>query len=107
MPAVLRLKLIDLLRVLSDKAPKEKESHTRQIKLIEPRRKERVPLNLGLKEDLEAIKAYLQNGPARRQDLEMELHYSSGVVLRRLHMLKEMGEVINLPNHGYGIKGVL
>ena len=59
MAAVLRLKLIDLLRVLAERVPKD-EPHTRQIKLNEPRRKERGPLNLGLKEDLEARRA----GPA-------------------------------------------
>ena len=107
MVAVIRIKLADLLRILMEKPHAVHESHARQIELFAaaPAKAESRPLNLEITKDLEAIKAYLMtSGPARRTDLEMELNFSSGAVLHRLSMLKEMGVVIDMPGHNYQLR---
>jgi hypothetical protein len=106
MAAAIRIKLIDLLKILTDKTPKEHQPHTKQIRLFAtaPVKAERHPLNLELEGDLELVKAYLRNGPARRSDLEMELNFSRGAVLHRLSMLRERGMIVDLPNYHYGLK---
>ena len=103
MAAAIRIKLADLLSILMEKPPVANESRTRQIRLFATA--ERRPLNL--EKDLEAIKAYLQNGPARRSDLEMELNMSDKAVLRRLGMLKARGVVVDLPGHSYQLRGAI
>jgi len=108
MAAAIRIKLADLLSILMEKQPVIHDSHTRQVRLfsIAPAKAVRRPLNREIEEDLEAIKAFLLNGPARRDDLEMELNMSNGAVLRRLNLLKENGMVVDLPGHKYGFQGV-
>lgn len=103
MAAAIRIKLSDLLSILMEKPPVVHEPHTRQIKLPKaaPVKAERRPLNLEIEKDLEAIKAYLLNGPARRSDLDMALNMSDAAVLRRLHLLKERGVVVGLSGHRY------
>ena len=102
MAAAIRIKLADLLSILMEKPPVVNESRTKQIRLFATA--ERRPLNRGIEEDLEAIKAHLQNGPARRSDLEMEFNMSDKAVLRRLGMLKARGVVVDLPGHSYQLK---
>ena len=104
MAAAIRIKLADLLSILMEKPPAVNESRTKQIRLFATA--ERRPLNRGIEEDLEAIKAYLQNGPARRSDLEMELNMSKDSVLRRLGMLRAAGEIVSLPDRGYQLREV-
>ena len=108
MAAAIRIKLIDLLKIIAEKPAMQHESRTRQIRLFAtaPAKAERRPLNLEIEEDLEAIKAYLQNGPVRRSDLEMELNMSDDAVLRRLGALKAAEEVVSLPDHSYQLTGV-
>jgi len=105
MAAAIRIKLGDLLSILMEKPPVIHEPRTRQIKLFPtapaPVKAERCPLNLEIEKDLVAIKAYLLNGPAKRDDLEMELNMSGGAVLHRLHLLKARGVVIDLPGYRY------
>jgi uncharacterized membrane protein len=102
MAASIKIKLSDLLSILMERPPVIHEPRARQIKLAAS--PEPCPLNAGMEEDLEAIKAYLLNGPARRSDLEMELNMSNGAVLRRLHMLKKRGVVVDLPGHNYNLR---
>lgn len=101
MAVVLRLKLIDLLRLLTEKVPKEREPHTRQLKLNEPKRKERSPLNLEIEKDLEAIEKIMAAGPVSNHDLQMVLNMSSNAVLRRLHLLMDKGTLITIPGNQY------
>jgi biotin operon repressor len=103
MAAAIRIKLSDLLSILMEKPPVIHEPRTRQIRLPKaaPAKAERRHLNLETEKDLEAIKAYLLNGPVRRSELEMELNLSSGAVLHRLNMLKARGVVIDLPGYRY------
>jgi biotin operon repressor len=103
MAAAIRIRLADLLSILMEKPPAAHEPRTRQIKLFKaaPVKAERRPLNLEIEKDLEAIKAYLLNGPARRSDLEMALNMSNGAILRRLSILKTRGVVVDLHGHGY------
>lgn len=105
MAVVLRLKLIDLLQLLAEKVPKEREPHTRQIKLNEPKRKERGPLNLEIEKDLEAIEKIMAAGPVSNHDLQMTLGISDGAVLRRLHLLMDKGTLISIPDNKYQIVG--
>jgi hypothetical protein len=50
--------------------------------------------------DLECIKRYLlDSGLARR-----ELNLNGGAVLHRLSLLRERGELVDLPDHVYGLK---
>jgi hypothetical protein len=106
MAAAIRIKLSDLLSILMEKPPVIHEQRTRQIKLFKaaPANAERRPLNLEIEKDLEAIKAYLLNGPAQRSDLDMVLNLSDGAVLRRIHLLKERGVVVGLPGHRYQLR---
>jgi hypothetical protein len=106
MAAAIRIKLSDLLSILMEKPPAAHEPRTGQIKLFKaaPVKAERRPLNMEIEKDLEAIKAYLLNGPARRSDLDMVLNMSDGAVLRRLHLLKERGVVVDLPVHRYQLR---
>lgn len=90
MAAAIRIKLADLLKIITE---------TPQVK--------HRPTSPNMLADLEDIKAYLQNGPARRSDLEMELGMSDDAVLRRLGALKAAGEVVSLPDHGYQLVGVV
>jgi hypothetical protein len=103
MAAAIKIKLSDLLSILMEKPPVIHEPRTRQIRLpkASPAKAERRPLNLEIEKDLEAIKAYLLNGPARRCDLELVLNLSDGAVLHRLSKLKARGVVIDLPGHRY------
>jgi hypothetical protein len=103
MAAAIKIKLADLLSILMEKPPANHEPRARQIKLFQtaPAKAERRPLNLEIEKDLEAIKAYLLNGPARRSDLEMVLNLSDGAVLHRLSKLKARGVVGDFPGHRY------
>ncbi|MCK9440246.1 MAG: hypothetical protein M0Q13_02335 [Methanothrix sp.] len=107
MAAAIRIKLGDLLSILMEKPPVVHDSHTRQVRLFSTAsaKAERRPLNRAIEEDLEAIKAFLLNGTARRDDLEMELNMSDHAVLHRLDLLKERGVLIDLPGDKYGILG--
>jgi Mn-dependent DtxR family transcriptional regulator len=84
MAASIRIKLADLLKIMAETPPVRHR-----------------PTSPDILADLEDIKAYLQNGPARRSDLEAELDMSGDAVLRRLGMLKAAGEIVNLPDHSY------
>jgi hypothetical protein len=97
MAAAIRIKLADLLRILTEKPPAAHEPRTRQIKAkAEPR-----PLNAEIEKDLGAIREYLLAGPARRCDLEFQFNLSDKATLHRLHLLMERGVVVDLPGHRY------
>jgi hypothetical protein len=100
MAASIKIKLSDLLSILMERPPVIHEPRARQIKLSTPPE----PCPLKMEEDLEAIKAYLLNGPVRRSDLEMVLNMSNGAVLRRLHLLKKRGVVVDFPGHNYKLR---
>jgi len=95
MAAAIRIKLADLLKIIA-------ETPTIRRRSTPAHR----PTSPDILADLEAIKAYLQNGPSRRSDLEMELNMSDDAVLRRLGVLKAAGEVVSLPDHSYQLAGV-
>ncbi|MDD4579583.1 MAG: hypothetical protein PHF80_02800 [Methanothrix sp.] len=95
MAAAIRIKLADLLKIIA-------ETPTIRRRSTPAHR----PTSPDILADLEAIKAYLQNGPVRRSDLEMELNMSDDAVLRRLGVLKAAGEVVSLPDHSYQLAGV-
>lgn len=85
MVTAIRIKLIDLLKILSDRPSKTAG-----------------PLVEG---DLEAIRRHLQNlGPKGKKDLAMELHMTDHAVLHRLNMLKDRGIVVDLHHHEYGLR---
>lgn len=90
MAAAIRIRLADLLRILTETPPVKHRSARPNIQA-----------------DLEAIREYLQSGPARRSDLETELGVSGDAVLHRLGMLKAAGEVVYLPDHRYQLAGVV
>ena len=107
MAAVLRIKLIDLLRILLDRSPAAHEPNIRQRRLftspVTASKTERSPLE----EDLAAIKQYLQtSGPAGKRDLAMVLNMGGSTMLHRLNLLKEHGVVVDLPGHKYELAGV-
>lgn len=87
-PTVIRIRLIDLLKILAE--PPARSTRPR------------APL---VEKDLEAIKLFLQtSGPARRSDLEFQFScLSRSAILHRLDMLKERGEVVDLPGDVYGV----
>ena len=95
MAAAIRITLADLLKIIAETPPVRRRSTVTHR-----------PTSPDILADLEAIKAYLQNGPARRSDLEMELNMSDKAALRRLGMLKAAGEVVSLPDHSYQLTGV-
>ena len=105
MAVAIRIKLADLLSILMEKQPVVHDSHTRQVRLfsIAPAKAVRRPLNREIEEDMGAFKAFLLNGPARRDDLEMELNMSDGACLHRPNLLKERGALIDLLGDEYGL----
>lgn len=99
--AVIRIKLVDLLKILCEPLPKEvrtKPDSPRQTRLT----------TSGVDEhELEAIRTYLMcQGPAKSIDLQFEFNMSRGTVLHRLDLLKGRGVVEDLPGYRYGLKGV-
>lgn len=96
MAAAIRITLADLLKIIAETPPVRRRSTPAHR-----------PTSPDILADLEAIKAYLQNGPARRSDLEMELNMSDDAVLRRLGALKAAGEVVSLSDHSYQLAGVV
>ena len=90
MAAAIRIKLADLLKIIAETPPVKHR-----------------PTSPDILADIEAIREYLQAGPARRSDLEMELDMSGDAVLRRLGMLRAAGEVVSLPDHSYQLTGVV
>jgi len=90
MPCAIRIKLIDLLKILSERP--SGETAARHLPFLE--------------KDLEAVKAYLQtSGPVASKDLAADFSISKGATLRRLNLLRERGVLINLPGDKYGILG--
>lgn len=98
MAAAIRIKLADLLRILTEKAPVVHEPRTRQVKLPKA-----TPAKAEIEKDLGAIREHLLAGPAKRSDLDIVLTLSEDATLRRLHLLMERGVVVDLPGHMYGI----
>ena len=96
MAAAIRITLADLLKIIAETPPVRRRSTPAHR-----------PTSPDILADLEAIREYLQNGPARRSDLEMELDMSGDSVLRRLGMLRAAGEVVSLPDHSYQLAGVV
>ena len=96
MAAAIRIKLSDLLSIISDwpqEAPKIRKKRSQPIASA--------PIEM----DLEAIRGYLlASGRATKQDVSMELHMSSNATVRRLNLLKERGVIVDLPGHNYGLK---
>lgn len=91
MAAAIRIKLADLLKIMAETPPARRQpapAKTRQT-------------SLDVRLDLDAIREYLQAGPARRSDLEMTFHMSRGTILHRLDLLRVAGEVVRLPDHSY------
>ncbi|MDD1762262.1 MAG: hypothetical protein LUQ59_08510 [Methanothrix sp.] len=96
MAAAIRIKLADLLKIIAE-APMVRRNSSATHR----------PTSPDILADLEAIREYLQNGPVRRSDLEMELDMSGDAVLCRLGMLRAAGEVVSLPDHSYQLVGVV
>jgi len=90
MAAVLRMKLGDLLTILSKTGRRQKPGACKPFD------------ETGLK----AIQEFLVNGNAARRDLEFELNMSGGMVLRRLKMLRERGVVEYMQGDLYGLAEV-
>ena len=90
MAAVLRMKLGDLINVLSKTGRRQKPGACKSFD------------EAGLK----IIQEFLMNGNATRRDLELELNMSGGMVLRRLKMLRERGIVEHRPGDLYGLAEV-
>lgn len=88
MAAAIRIRLSDLLKILTDK-PKTRA----------PR-----PPTPAMAEDLDAIKKILESGPQKRGDLELELGISGDAILRRLHLLLASGVVVGVSDHSYRLK---
>lgn len=82
MTAVIRIRLCDLLRAIEVEPPARRQS-TR-------------PISPDTLADIEAIKEYLLAGPARRCDMHTDLGMTNERVLRRLNMLRERSEIVNL-----------
>ncbi|NPV62799.1 MAG: hypothetical protein HPY61_09260 [Methanotrichaceae archaeon] len=99
MTAVLRIKLADLLAVitlpvsipglLSRPKPASAPAAKQQQEWVEA--------------DLDEIRAFLMGGPAGRRDLELGLNMSRQVVRHRLQMLKDRGMVEHLPGNMYDL----
>jgi len=107
MAAAIRIKLIDLLQILSDRPPVARESHAEHLQLFAsaPATVKKTECSLLIEQDLEAIKRYLQASKmATKRDLSMELNMSDNATLYRLNLLKERGIVVDLPGHNYGLK---
>lgn len=90
MATAIRIKLVDLLKIMAETPPVRHKSTPAHR-----------PTSPDMLADLDAIREYLQNGAARRRDLEMEFGMSKDGVLRRLHLLKAAGEVVDLPGRRY------
>jgi len=104
MAAVIRMKLIDLLNILSFSdqravIPSKSKLQSRTIQ----HQKTTGPRQLIDEADLRAIHKFLKNGNVTRRDLEFELNMSGAAVLRRLEMLREKGFVEHLPGNQYGL----
>jgi len=95
MAAAIRIKLGDLLKILSDwpqEAPRPRKKQPRTIS------------SARIEEDMEAIRRYLQaSGPTTRRDLSVELHMHDHFTLYRLNLLKERGVIVDLPGYKYGL----
>ena len=91
MAAAIRIKLADLLKILSEQPPSAcRRSTTQKHPLVE--------------KDIEIIRQHLQSGPIGRRDLELELNMSRSAILHRLDLLKERGIIVDLPDHHYGLR---
>jgi hypothetical protein len=108
MAAVIRMRLVDLLNILSFSEPAKKTRErgavvqSKQSKTIQ-HQKTTCPRQLINEEELRVIQEFLMDGNATRRDLEFELNMSGGMVLRRLEMLRESGIVEHLPEDLYGL----
>ena len=108
MTTVIRMKLIDLLAILSfsepTKKPRERGAvvQSKQSTTIQ-HQKTTYSRQLINEEELRVIQEFLMDGNATRRDLEFELNMSGGMVLRRLEMLRERGIVEHLPEDLYGL----
>ncbi len=108
MAAVIRMRLVDLLNILSFSEPAKKTRErgavvqSKQSKTIQ-HQKTTCPRQLINEEELRVIQEFLMDGNATRRDLEFELNMSGGMVLRRLEMLRERGIVEHLPEDLYGL----
>jgi hypothetical protein len=103
MVAAIRIKLVDLLKILSIHPPSvwaSARTDPKQRTLFES-----AMTTAETEADVECIKRYLLlSGSARRREVEMELNLSGKAVLRRLNLLRERGELVDLPDHVYGLK---
>ncbi len=88
MAAAIRVKLGDLLKILTDK----------------PQPRAPRPSPASMTRDMEAIEKILESGPAKRSDLELELGVSGDAVLRRLHLLLANGIVVGVSDYRYQLK---
>jgi biotin operon repressor len=89
--AAIRIKLADLLMILSERPGGE----------TTPKPSRHYPF---LERDIVAVKAYLQtSGPAKVTDLEKEFDISKRAIWHRLNLLKERGVLVHLPGDKYAI----
>ncbi len=120
MAAVLRIKLADLLTVMtSDLSPRPggpnpNQSAFTQLKLIGFR-----PVECTLKpgnpkirseryeQELRVIQKYLRSAPASREDLEFELNMTDKAVRHRLAVLKARGVIEYRSDKTYSLKEAL
>lgn len=103
---VIRMKLVDLLTIISFSEP-AKKTHGRgaavQSKTIQ-HQITACPCQRIDEADLRVVREFLMNRNATRRDLEFALNMSEGMVQRRLEMLRESGIVEHLPGDVYSLK---
>ena len=100
MATAIRIKLVDLLEILSIHPPGAWGSAR-----TDPKQRTFATTTRETEADVECIKRYLlASGPARARDLAMELHLNEKAVSHKLKLLRERGELVDLPDHVYGLK---
>jgi hypothetical protein len=91
MATAIRIKLVDLLKILNEHPPSGAfvRTITRTGPLVE--------------RDVEVIRRHLQSGPTERKVLEIELGLSRSAITHRLNLLKERGVVVECPGHCFAL----
>lgn len=92
MAAVIRMKLVDLLKILNEQPPSS--AFVRTVTAPSPL----------VEKDVEAIRRHLKNGPTERRVLEIELGLSRNVMTHRLNLLKERGVIVEANAHCFELK---
>jgi hypothetical protein len=92
MATAIRIKLVDLLKILNEQPPSGAFVRT----VTRPG-----PLS---EKDVEVIRRHLRSGPTERRVLELDLGLSRSVMTHRLNLLKERGVVVEFPGHCFALQ---